>query len=93
MAGGSRVCGNLFPRPILKGELLFTRGFYYYLMVSNLVLRLAWLHKLVPSLRHSHAAIMLFALLEVRRAPQLSSGSAASSSASSTNLYYCYYFI
>jgi hypothetical protein len=64
-AGGQRVCRGLFPRPGLKGELLFGRPFYHYLMVSNLALRLAWLYKLWAPLRHSHAAIMLFALLEV----------------------------
>ena len=29
-------------KPVLRSELFFQRAFYYYLMASNLLLRLAW---------------------------------------------------
>lgn len=55
------------PRPQLKEHHFFGHGLYYWLMASNLALRLAWLHKLVPALRRSHSAVLGFALLEVLR--------------------------
>ena len=42
---------------------------YYYLMVSNLLLRLSWTYKLSPHLRHNFDTVLLFTLLEVRRVP------------------------
>ena len=39
---------------------------YYYLMVSNLLLRLSWTYKLSPHLRHNFDTVLLFTLLEVR---------------------------
>ncbi len=41
---------------------------YYYLMVSNLLLRLSWTYKLSPHLRHNFDTVLLFTLLEVRPA-------------------------
>jgi len=66
--GERSACG--LPRPAFKGDLLFGPGVYYWLLGSNAVLRLAWLHKLVPRLRRSHAAVLGFALLEVYRRTQ-----------------------
>ncbi len=41
--------------------------FYYYLMASNLLLRLAWTYKLSPHLRRNHDTVLAFTLLEVGR--------------------------
>lgn len=62
---GERSCG--VPRPMLRDHLFFSPGLYHYLLASNAVLRLAWLHKLVPALRRSHGAVLGFAILEVFR--------------------------
>ncbi len=53
------------PQPVLRSELFFDKAFYYYLMVSNLVLRLAWTYKLSPHLRRNHDTVLAFTLLEV----------------------------
>ena len=43
---GERLgCG--LPAPALKQELCFGHGLYHWLLASNLVMRAAWLHKLV----------------------------------------------
>jgi hypothetical protein len=62
-----REGGRMWPfsKPLFKSELLFGRGFYYYLMASNLVLRLAWTYKLSPHLRRNHDTVLAFTLLEV----------------------------
>lgn len=54
-----------FSTPVFKSELFFSKGFYYYLMVSNLLLRLAWTYKLSPHLRRNHDTVLAFTLLEV----------------------------
>lgn len=51
---------------MFRSELFFGKAFYYYLMVSNLVLRLAWTYKLSPHLRRNHDTVLAFTLLEVR---------------------------
>ena len=61
---GERTCG--VPKPVFRSELFFNKLFYYYLMVSNLVLRLAWTYKLSPHLRRNHDTVLAFTLLEVR---------------------------
>ena len=63
MCAGDRRCG--VPQPVLRSELFFDKAFYYYLMVSNLVLRLAWTYKLSPHLRRNHDTVLAFTLLEV----------------------------
>lgn len=50
---------------MFRSELFFDRAFYYYLMASNLVLRLAWTYKLSPHLRRNHDTVLAFTLLEV----------------------------
>ena len=52
-------------KPVLRSELFFQRAFYYYLMASNLLLRLAWTYKLSPHLRRNHDTVLAFTLLEV----------------------------
>lgn len=54
-------------KPILKDKLQYPRMFYVYLMVSNLVLRLAWTYKLSPHLRQNLLTVLIFTLLEVFR--------------------------
>ena len=54
-------------KPILKDKLQYSRLFYVYLMVSNLVLRLAWTYKLSPHLRQNLLTVLIFTLLEVFR--------------------------
>ena len=61
---GERTCG--IPKPLFRSELCFNKPFYYYLMVSNLVLRLAWTYKLSPHLRRNHDTVLAFTLLEVQ---------------------------
>lgn len=63
LSAGERQCG--LPRPVLRSELFFQRAFYYYLMASNLLLRLAWTYKLSPHLRRNHDTVLAFTLLEV----------------------------
>lgn len=53
--------------PILKDKLQYPRTFYVYLMMSNLVLRLAWTYKLSPHLRQNLLTVLIFTLLEVFR--------------------------
>lgn len=65
MPGERSACG--MPRPALRSELFFSRGTYMWLLVSNAVLRLGWLHRLVPGLGTSQGASLCFALLEVYR--------------------------
>ncbi|KAK9813520.1 hypothetical protein WJX73_004163 [Symbiochloris irregularis] len=54
-------------KPPLPNKISYWPGFYYYLMASNLILRLSWTYKLSPHLRHNHATVMGFTLLEVIR--------------------------
>ena len=53
-------------KPVLAGELFFHKAFYYYLIASNLLLRLAWTYKLSPHLRRNHDTVLAFTLLEAR---------------------------
>ncbi|KAK9908550.1 hypothetical protein WJX75_009555 [Coccomyxa subellipsoidea] len=64
-APGERRCG--VAKPVLRSELFFQRAFYYYLMASNLLLRLAWTYKLSPHLRRNHDTVLAFTLLEAFR--------------------------
>ncbi|PRW59731.1 SPX and EXS domain-containing 1-like isoform X1 [Chlorella sorokiniana] len=59
--------GALLPSPVLRSTALFRRPFYLYLMASNLVLRLGWLYRLSPHLRHHHAVVTLMVLVEAFR--------------------------
>lgn len=55
------------PAPVLRGQLLYRRPFYLYLMASNLALRLSWAYKLSPHLRDHHVVVFLVALAEAFR--------------------------
>ena len=57
----------MLPKPQLRNELLLPKRAYGALMVSNLMLRLSWLHKLSRPLRRSRVAAVVFATLEVHR--------------------------
>lgn len=63
---GEQVRGCI-RKPSLPSKISYWPGFYYYLMASNLVLRLSWTYKLSPHLRHNHATVMGFTLLEAFR--------------------------
>ena len=54
-------------RLLLRHDLLYSRGFYYYLLVSNTVMRCAWTHKLSSHLRSRVLANMLAACIEAVR--------------------------
>ena len=64
--GGPGICD--VRKPVLKSLLLYPAPFYWYLLASNLVLRLSWTYKLSPHLRGNHNTVMLFTLLEVSTA-------------------------
>jgi hypothetical protein len=46
---------------------LYRRGYYYYLMTANLVLRFSWAHRLLGNLEFYNTVLMSVALLEVVR--------------------------
>lgn len=54
-------------KPVLRDKLQYWRGFYMYLMITNLALRLAWTYKLSPHLRQNLLTVLIFTLLEVFR--------------------------
>ena len=58
-------------KPILKSLLLYPTYFYWYLLASNLLLRLSWTYKLSPHLRVNFNTVMMFTLLEVSLLPPL----------------------
>ena len=51
-------------RPALPDAISYPPAFYWYLCASNAALRLMWIYKLSPHLRHNHATVMLFTLAE-----------------------------
>jgi len=67
VAGSGSSQRRLIPSPVLRGQLLYRRPFYLYLMASNLVLRLSWAYKLSPHLRHHHVVVFLIVLAEAFR--------------------------
>lgn len=54
-------------KPVLRDKLQYWRGFYVYLMITNLALRLAWTYKLSPHLRQNLLTVLIFTLMEVFR--------------------------
>lgn len=64
MGGGG---GITLPQPQLQSLLLFPKGFYLYLMLSNFILRQAWTYKLSPHLRNNHLIVFCIVILEVFR--------------------------
>lgn len=67
MGPGASQQRRLVPAPVLRGQLLYRRPFYLYLMASNLALRLSWAYKLSPHLRDHHVVVFLVALAEAFR--------------------------
>lgn len=59
--------GITLPQPQFQSLLLFPKGFYLYLMVSNFILRQAWTYKLSPHLRNNHLSVFCIVILEVFR--------------------------
>eukprot|EP00889_Picochlorum_renovo_P002646 jgi/Picre1/29676/NNA_005059.t1 len=58
---------RLHARTILPQPTNFSRRTYYYLMISNLMLRLSWTYKLSPHLRRDHLIVFCIVLLEAFR--------------------------
>lgn len=54
-------------KPVLRDKLQYWQGFYIYLMITNLALRLAWTYKLSPHLRQNLLTVLIFTLFEVFR--------------------------
>lgn len=53
---------------LLKSELLYkNQGFYYWAVVSNFFLRIAWTYKLSAHLRHNQGTVFIISILEVFR--------------------------
>eukprot|EP00878_Enallax_costatus_P016258 GHUV01017054.1.p1 GENE.GHUV01017054.1~~GHUV01017054.1.p1 ORF type:complete len:425 (+),score=75.63 GHUV01017054.1:708-1982(+) len=63
---GSRKAGPI-PLPSLKGDHLYSRSWYTWLLLSNLVLRFTWAHRLLGDLEAHNEVLMIVALLEVVR--------------------------
>lgn len=55
------------PHTLSRTQMLERPWFYYYLLVSNFVLRLSWTHKLSPHLRNDKMAVVLIVMLEALR--------------------------
>ena len=62
-----RAKHTVLAKPVLQQDLLYNKMFYYYLMVSNVVLRLAWTYKLSPHLRRNHGAVFIIVMAEACR--------------------------
>jgi hypothetical protein len=65
-AGGYKALGFL-PLPGLKGNHLYEPRWYTWLLLSNLVLRFSWAHRLLGDLEAHSSVLMVVALLEVVR--------------------------
>lgn len=53
--------------PGLKGSHLYSRRWYNWLLLSNLVLRFSWAHRLFWDLEAHNSVLLVVALLEVVR--------------------------
>ena len=54
-------------RPVLPQPTQVSDAAYFYLMASNLLLRLSWTYKLSPHLRRDHMVVFCIVVLEVLR--------------------------
>ncbi|GFR39905.1 hypothetical protein Agub_g410 [Astrephomene gubernaculifera] len=64
--GGQLVLG-VFRLPSLKPDALYRRSWYVWAVLSNLLLRLTWTHRLMGNLESHNAVALVIALLEVFR--------------------------
>jgi hypothetical protein len=64
---GSIKAFGWLPLPALKGSHLYSSKWYVWLLVSNLVLRFSWAHRLFGDLEAHSSVLMVVALLEVVR--------------------------
>jgi len=64
---GSYKAFGWLPLPGLKGSHLYNPRWYAWLLVSNLVLRFSWAHRLLGDLEAHSSVLMVVALLEVVR--------------------------
>ena len=58
---------KIHAKAILPQPTNFSRKTFYYLMISNLLLRLSWTYKLSPHLRRDHFVVFCIVLLEAFR--------------------------
>ncbi|EFJ43538.1 hypothetical protein VOLCADRAFT_96344 [Volvox carteri f. nagariensis] len=65
-SGSTHVLGVL-RLPSLKPDAMYSRGWYVWAIISNLVLRLAWTHRLMGNLEKYTTVALVIALLEVFR--------------------------
>jgi len=54
-------------RPVLPHPTQISRMAYYYLMMSNVLLRLSWTYKLSPHLRRDHMVVFCIVIMEAFR--------------------------
>lgn len=64
--GGHKAFGWV-PLPALKGSHLYSHRWYMWLLMSNLVLRFSWAHRLLGDLEAHNSVLLVVALLEVVR--------------------------
>lgn len=54
-------------KPLIHTTALYRRPFYFYLIGSNAILRLSWIYKLSPHVRHNYVAVFAIVLAECFR--------------------------
>jgi len=54
-------------KPLIHPMALYQRSFYFYLIGSNAILRLSWIYKLSPHVRHNYVAVFAIVLAECFR--------------------------
>ncbi|GLC58347.1 hypothetical protein PLESTB_001349000 [Pleodorina starrii] len=64
--GGTHVL-RVLRLPGLRPDALYSRGWYVWAVVSNLALRLSWIHRLVGDLERYNTVALVMALVEVFR--------------------------
>lgn len=64
---GGHKAGGWLPLPALKGSHLYSPRWYTWLLLSNLLLRFSWAHRLLGDLEAHSSVLMAVALLEVVR--------------------------
>ena len=68
MIAGVEAQTSTTNRMLIHTSALYKGSFYIYLMTSNAFLRLSWIYKLSPHLRHNYVAVFVIVLAEsVRR--------------------------
>ena len=69
-SGSAGIIGGLIPAPVIKPSATLPKRYYHWLLASNVVGRLAWLHRLHPATRAWPLAPAAAAALEAARRAQ-----------------------